>query len=418
MRAMPRPLKLILSWLLLVAAGFAHAQGTTVAIGGALRDGNAEVWQRLVALVHVPAQDKASCYSIVTIASAEPDESAARVAANLARHGGRGLHLRVGPRITGSDVADPRWVQQLKACRGLYMTGGAQARLLDLLLPAGQPTPLLVAMRELWRGGGVVAGSSAGAAVMSEVVFRDAPEPLAVMKGQLREGQEWARGFGFAPPSVIVDQHAVRRGRIGRLLPLMQHAGVPLGVAVEENSAAIFQGDEVLALGGRGVLVADLSTASPRTPGPFNVQGATLHWLESGDRLHLGTRVLTPSAQKAAGTLLQPLSPQHRGYLPGAWFYADILGDGVIVTAMTRLVDGDQREQRGLAFAATPSSDDPSADLAFEWRLWLDAGTRGWLTLDPESYTLTGVRLDIVPVQLQRPLYKATSAPEPSQPPK
>jgi cyanophycinase len=115
---------------------------------------------------------------------------------------------------------------------------------------------------------------------------------------------------------------------------------------------------------------------------------------------------------------LQPLSPTHRGYLPGAWFYADILGDGVIVTAMTRLVDGDQREQRGLAFAAAPSSDDPAPDLAFEWRLWLDPNTRGWLTLDPESTTLTGVRLDIVPVRLQRPLYKPMPIVEPTQPPK
>jgi cyanophycinase len=419
---MPAMLKKLMLCVIVLASAVhvpsrAHSQGTTVAIGGALRDGNAEVWQRLVALVQKPADDTASCYSIVTIASSEPDESAARVATNLARHGGRGVHLRVGPRIAGSDVADPRWVQQLRQCRGIYMTGGAQARVLDLLQPQGQPTPLLTAMRDIWRQGGVVAGSSAGAAVMSEIVFRDAPDPLAVMKGRLREGQEWSRGFGFVPPAVIVDQHAVRRGRIGRLLPLMRQANVPLGVAVEENSAAIFQGDEVLALGGRGLLIADLATAEPAAPGDFNLQGATLHWLESGDRFQLVTRQLTPSPRKTAGTLLQPLSAPHRGYLPGTWFYADMLGDGVIVTAMTRLVDGDQREQRGLAFTHAPAADDPAPDLAFEWRLWLDTRTRGWLMLDPESYTLTGVRLDVVPVRLQRPLYQPLPKPQPNTPP-
>jgi len=396
----------------------APAQGTTVAIGGALQDGNAEVWQRLVQLVQLvqrvqpmqTAADDKACYSLITIASGEPEEAAARVAANLARHGGRGEHLRVGPRIAGQDVqaavADPRWLLQLQRCRGIFMTGGAQARLLDVLQPQGQPTPLLQAMREIWRAGGVVAGTSAGAAVLSDVVFRDAPEPLRVMKGQLRQGQEWDRGFGFVQAGLIVDQHAVRRGRIARLLPLMQAQGSTLGMAVEENTAAVFQANQMQVLGGRGVLVADSAAAPPPTPGAFNLNGATLHWLESGDSFDLATRTPMPSARKLTGTTLLPLSPTHRGYLPGAWFYADMLGDTAIVNAMTRLVDGDQREQRGLAFAAHPGADDPAPDLAFEWRLWLDAGTRGWLVHNPEAYTLAGVRLDIVPVRLQRPLYR------------
>ena len=398
-----------------VVAAAVQAQGTTVAIGGALQDGNAEVWQRLVQLVQPmqPTADDKACYSLITIASGEPEEAAARVAANLARHGGRGVHLRVGPRFAGQDVqalrasvADPQWLVQLQRCRGIFMTGGAQARLLDVLQPQGQPTPLLQARREVWRAGGVVAGTSAGAAVLSEVVFRDAPDPLWVMKGQLRQGQEWDRGFGFVQPGLIVDQHAVRRGRIARLLPLMQAQRSTLGMAVEENTAAVFQGTQMQVLGGRGVLVADTAEAPAPRPGAFNLSGATLHWLESGDRFDLATRTPMPSARKLAGTTLLPLSPAHRGYFPGAWFFADMLGDTVIVNAMTRLVDGDQREQRGLAFAADPGANDPAPDLAFEWRLWLDAGTRGWLVHNPDAYTLAGVRLDIVPVRLQRPLYR------------
>ena len=73
----------------------AQAQGTTVAIGGALQDGNTEIWQRLVQLVSEPSDDRA-CYSVMTIASGEPDAAAAKVAANLARHGGRGVHDHIG----------------------------------------------------------------------------------------------------------------------------------------------------------------------------------------------------------------------------------------------------------------------------------------------------------------------------------
>ena len=404
---------------LTVSASEVRAQGTTVAIGGALQDGNDALWGHLVQLVQPAAgPDERACYSVVTMASAEPEATFARVAANLARHGGRTQHLRVGPRMEGQTnarqlfaaMAAPGTLAELGHCRGVYMSGGAQARLIDALQPQGRATPLLQAMRALWRAGGVVAGSSAGAAVLSEVVFRDAPDPLAVMKGRLREGAEWDRGFGFTPSGLVVDQHAVRRGRVARLLPLMQAQGATLGVAVEENSAAQFQGQEVLALGARGLLIADLGSATSVPGSPFNVQGATLHWLESGDRFDLATRSVKPSAAKVAATLLRPLDPAHRGYLRGDWFYADMLGDGVIVTAMTRLVDGDQRELRGLAFAARPAADDPSPDLAFEWRLWLDEATRGWLVTSPESYTLSGVRLDIVPMQLQRPFVRPLSS--------
>ncbi len=415
---MNRWLQSLWAVLLALASSGALAQGRTVAIGGALQDGTAEVWQRLVQLVADEREPAGACYSIITIASGDPDASAAAVAANLARHGGRGVHLRVGPRIAGSDVMDPRWPAQVRQCRGVYMTGGAQARLLDALMPAGRATPLLDAMRAVWRAGGVVAGSSAGAAVMSEVVFRDAPDPLAVMKGRLQPCREWGYGFGFAPRGVVVDQHAVRRGRLARLLPLMVAQGQPLGVAVEENSAALFErtaeGDQLTVLGARGVLVADLSGSLDATAAPLQLQGATLHWLESGDRFDLGTRRVTPSAAKQAGTPLQPLSAQHDGYLTGPWFYADMLGEAMVVAAMTRLVDGDQRQLFGLAFAAQPAHDDPAPDIGFEWRWWLDDASRGWLLKNPERYTISGVRFDIVPVRLQRPLYQPLPKPVPA----
>jgi cyanophycinase len=412
---MPHPLLrttalLLCTWLLPWCAS-AQSQGTTVAIGGALQDNNAAVWQRLTQLVGQGADPAAACYSIITIASAEPEPTAGKVAQNLARHGGRGEHLRVGPRLAGTDLADPRWVQQLRRCRGVYMTGGAQARLLDALMPAGQPGPLLLAMRELHAQGGVVAGSSAGAAVLSAVVFRDAPDVLAVMKGRLREGQEWGRGFAFTPPGVVVDQHAVRRGRMGRLLPLMVAQQATLGVAVEEDTAAVFSGTQVEALGAKGLLLADLAQAGPGRKGAFNLSGGTLHWLESGDRFDITQRQVQPAPSKSAGTRLWPLSPTHRGYHPGARFYSDILGEGMLVAALMRLVDGDQTELRGLAAAVHTSAasalTDPAPELGFEWRLWLDKNSSAWLTTSPEAYTISGVRFDIVPVQVRQPPYQA-----------
>lgn len=410
MRWLKRALAAGLLWLAALTAASA-APGTTVAIGGALADSNAAVWQRLVALLASGPADSA-CWHVITLASAEPEASAARVAANLARHGGRAHHL---PLPTPAAAHDPAVLQRVPQCRGVYMTGGAQARLLDGLAPGGQPTPLLLALRALWQAGGVVAGSSAGAAVLGDTVFRDAPDPLAVMKGRLRRGHEWDTGFGWLPPGVVVDQHAVRRGRIARLLPLMRTGGAWLGVAVEENSAVEWHGTALRVWGGRGALLADLSEAAAPEPGAFSLRGATLHWLEQGDRYELDTRRVVPAAHKLTALRLEPLAPGHRPYRRGDWYFADMLGDGVIVTAMTRLLDGDQRELTGLAFAARPEPDDPAPDLAFEWRLWLDAGTRGWLVTDPESATLSGVKLDITPRRLQRPLLLPWAATPPAR---
>jgi cyanophycinase len=405
-------------WRLLLCAvlaacghvGVQAGTGTVVAIGGALQEGNTEIWQRLATLVKQAPAGR-DCWQVLAIASAEPDDAAARFARNLARHGGRSENLRVGPAYPGSDAADPAWADRLLRCDGVFMSGGAQARLIDTLRPGGRPTPLLQALQTALQRGGVVAGSSAGTAVLSDFMFRDAPDPLHVLKGRLRPGQEWDRGFALLPAGVVVDQHALKRGRLARLLPLLHHSKGSLGVAVEENSAAVFTAAGIEVLGGRGVLLVEPGLLTAHAGGAFGVQGATLHWLESGDRFDISSRRVTPSPQRAAGTRLAPLSPEHRGYRRGPWFYADVLGDGVIVTALQRLVDGDQHVLKGLAFAAEPAADDPDADLAFEWHFRLDAGTRAWLQTSPESYTVEGVKLDIVPARLQRPMWRVLTEP-------
>jgi len=404
-RAAARATLLATLWLLASAA--ALAQGSTVAIGGALKDNNHAIWQRLVDLAGGPG----ARFAVFATASGEPDRTAESIITVLKQHGAVAEHIRVGPRFPGQDLAqavqDPQWLDKVRGSKGVFFSGGAQSRLIDTLKPGGRDTPLLQAVRAVWAAGGVVAGTSSGAAVLADVIFRDAPDVLAVMKGQLREGQEVDRGFGFFPPQVAVDQHFIRRGRIGRLLPLMQTRALPLGIGVEENSAVVLRGDEIEAIGEHGALVADLSQArnDPQW-GAFNLSGARLHWLASGDSFNLATRVATPGAAKRAATRLDPSATNFRGYHSGPAFYADILTEGLIVKAMARLVDGDQTELRGLSFAARPAQDDPAPDIGFEWRLHRGPGTLAWWLPGSDNYTVVGVILDIVPVRLAQPWYQ------------
>src|SRR5512143_2314512 len=155
--------------LLVVGSAPASGAGTVVAIGGALRDDNDAIWSRLVAL----AGGSGARYVVIGTASGNPERAAARVVALLESHGAEAESLPVAPKLPGVDLArvvrDPELIARVNAANGVFFTGGAQERIVDALQPDRQPTPLLEAIRGVLDRGGVVAGTSAGAAVMSHV---------------------------------------------------------------------------------------------------------------------------------------------------------------------------------------------------------------------------------------------------------
>ena len=276
-----------------------------------------------------------------------------------------------------------------------------------MLDDAGEPTPVLAAVWAVYRAGGVVAGSSAGAAVMSSTMFRDAQDVLSVLKFGMKEGKEIDRGLGFVGPEVFVDQHFLKRGRIGRMLPLMMKKGYQLGVGVDENTAAIFQGDTVEIVGYKGALLADLSQASTDTSQPeFNLRGAKLSYLDRGDRYNLKTRVATPSPEKLSALKIDPNAADFKPYFSADAFYADVLGDTTVVNLMANLIDKKQSEVIGLAFGAAGAGE--KADLGFEFRFRKGPDSLGYYSgaFGGEDYSVMNIALDVTPVRLSRPLYR------------
>jgi cyanophycinase len=387
--------------------------GYAVVIGGALTGDNDEVWSRLVELAGGPG----SRFVVFATASGNPERSAAWVIENLRRRGAVAEHIPVAPRIEGIDlareVANPKWIEKVRSARGVYFSGGWQERIVDTLAPGGQSTPLLEAVRDVYRSGGVVAGSSAGAAIMSATMIRDAEDVMSVLKGTIREGREIGPGLGFVGEGLITDQHFLRRGRIGRLLPVMVKAGYESGLGVEENTAAIVRGASVEVLGAGGALYVDLKGAkSDPAVDAFNLRGARLSFLDRGDRLDLATGAVTPSAAKLAGTKLDWRSPAFEPSIERAPFHLDVLGHWTIVFAMRELVDGRAGEIRGLAYDARPPREDPHPDLGFEFRLYKGEGTVAWYSdaSGADAYTIEDVYLDVTPVRVAEPLYAPWTA--------
>ncbi|MCV2363900.1 cyanophycinase [Paucibacter sp. DJ1R-11] len=411
--------------------GHAHAQtsvetaprGTAIVIGGALKYDNDAVWKRIVDEAGGPG----ARFAVFATAAANPERSAGQIIEALQRQGARAEHIPVAPRLAGSDVTasvrDPALLAKVNAAQGVFFSGGAQELIVDSLQPGGQPTPMLDAIWSLYRRGGVVAGSSAGAAIMSSTMFRDAQDSLKVLKGQLRRGQEVDRGLGFVGPHLFIDQHFLKRGRIGRLLPLMQAEGYRLGLGVEENSAAVIKGESLEVIGARGVLLVDLSEASrdARLPA-FNIRGVRLSFLDRGDRHHLGSGETTPSAAKRAGHKIDPRAPNFKPFFTQQPFLMDMLGDNTIANAMAQLIDSPFPDLLGLAFAgprsvpasasaASATGSEPDSELGFEFRLYKGPDSLAWFTgtMGGEDYTVLNLRLDVLPVRVQQPFYKAIS---------
>ena len=148
-----------------------------------------------------------------------------------------------------TDRADEGLVPLLEGVTGVWFTGGDQLRTARLLLRRdGSDTPVLTAIRGVLDRGGVIGGTSAGAAIMgTSMIVRGDDEgaltlPAAtdihnyVDKEESPEPLLVGPGLGFLPQG-ITDQHFNRRPRLQRLMKAMEITGETQGFGVSEDTA-------------------------------------------------------------------------------------------------------------------------------------------------------------------------------------
>ena len=138
------------------------------------------------------------------------------------------LHTRSRDEANEVDFVEP-----LRSATGVWFGGGSQSRITEAYLGTRVETEL----NALLKRGGVVGGSSAGAAIMSKVMITGG-NPSA----------KTAEGFGFLP-NVVIDQHFLRRNRVNRLLGvLLRHPGLA-GIGIDEGTALVRMGDQLRVVG-------------------------------------------------------------------------------------------------------------------------------------------------------------------------
>ncbi|WP_426115047.1 cyanophycinase [Massilia sp. PWRC2] len=374
-------------------------KGALVIVGGALRADNAIVWERIVRL----AGGEGARIAVFASASANPQATAKFNVDLLNQYGADAFFIPVAVKLAGTDYLaaadDPELAAAVRKAGGAYFAGGDQSRITrSLRRPDGSNSLVLDALWDMYRNGGVIAGSSAGAAIMSSTMFDEPKAVLATLKQGVAEGHEISAGLGFIGDDVFVDQHLLVRGRFARMLPAMLKKGYKLGLGIDENTAMVVSSNrDVEVIGYKGALLIDLHEASTE-PGAFNLSNAMVSYLDAGDRFNIATGAFFPAQDKADGKL-DPTKPYYREPL----FAADILGNSTVVDLMGKLIDSDQPEAIGLTLGS-PRSLQP--DLGFEFRFSRVGDSIGYMSAASEAYSIYNVRMDIRPIQIRLPLYQ------------
>jgi len=226
---------------------------------------------------------------IFPMASGVPDEVGPEQAEQLKSFGAREVEYHI---LSREQALKKENVRILDNVGGVFFSGGVQSRLTDILLD----TPIHQKLFQIYEKGGVIGGTSAGAAVMSEIMI------TGDEKREVKEGHEFetiqasniviSPGFGLIK-TAIIDQHFVRRKRHNRLISLVAEHPELLGIGIDESTAIIVKPDETFeVVGERSIIVYDASQAQIHIQPTQSISGFNLvmHILNAGDRFNLRTK--------------------------------------------------------------------------------------------------------------------------------
>lgn len=189
---------------------------------------------------------------------------------------------------TRRDCDEAGRLDELRECTGVFLTGGNQLRLSTLL--GGTAVSRL--LRTMNAAGAVVAGTSAGAAFLSEHMIAFGSEGASPVAG----GVTLAPGLGLTN-RIVVDQHFRQRDRLGRLLSALAYNPFAIGLGLDEDTAAFIGPDETVEVEGSGaVTVIDVSgltfSSMDRVSEheAISLLGIKMHILTRGATFNLHTR--------------------------------------------------------------------------------------------------------------------------------
>lgn len=195
--------------------------------------------------------------------------------------------VRIVDTVTREDASSSTALEAIDKATGIFFTGGDQARITSII----KDTELDTAIHKRLAEGIVIAGTSAGAAVMPDVMIVEGDSET----NPRLEVVEMGPGMGFLP-GIVIDQHFSQRGRLGRLISALAQQPAVLGFGIDENTAIVVNNNQIEVIGEGSVTIVDDSSVTHSNiddilkDEPLAVCGARLHILPHGYKFDLKTR--------------------------------------------------------------------------------------------------------------------------------
>jgi cyanophycinase len=145
-------------------------------------------------------------------------------------------------------------LDSIKTAPLIYITGGDQKRFMQIVINK----PIHDAIRIAYKNGSIVAGTSAGAAVMSKMMISGNQIKYPKYTGDFQTIEsnniELTDGLGLID-NVIIDQHFIKRMRMNRLISVVLENPSITGIGIDEATAIFVNGDSATVIGESQVIV-------------------------------------------------------------------------------------------------------------------------------------------------------------------
>jgi cyanophycinase len=277
---MKKTLYVILSYFLISIPSFPQASGSLFIIGGGERPDY--LMQKFADL----SGGTSKRIVIIPMASEDPLGTAEYQSDEFKKLGCSNVdYIICSHEQAGSDSI----LAKIDNAGGVFFSGGDQNNLTKILLN----TKLLSKIKELYKNGSVIGGTSAGAAIMSKVMItgnelinKDTTQSFfSIIKGNV----ETAEGFGFID-NAIIDQHFAKRKRHNRLMSLVIENPELPGIGIDESTAVIVKNGEYEVFGESCAIVYDARGAKnikTGKNGSLSADNIKMSIYVSGDKFNL-----------------------------------------------------------------------------------------------------------------------------------
>lgn len=188
---------------------------------------------------------------VLPMASSVPDTAAYYGKLQFSDHGFEATAFKFE---SGEEVISSQ-LDSLRNAALIYIPGGVQSRFMSVI---EKHPAIKKAIEGAYQKGAMIAGTSAGAAVMSKIMItgdqKKHPEYTSTFYHLEKDNLITDEGLGLIK-GVIIDQHFIKRARNNRLLTAVMEYPDNVGVGIDESTAIIVSGNNAIVVGESQVLV-------------------------------------------------------------------------------------------------------------------------------------------------------------------